>query len=336
MTMSQDHYPIHRPEDEVESLFHLAGRRPRLPEPVVAPIKAAARAAWLGHLRRRVGRRAGVAGLAVAAGLLLALGLALREPPRPRPLAPLGRLEIEAGEVEVSGSQGERQVLTAGSVITTGAGGRAALRLAGGPSVRIDVESVVRIESAGVVALERGGAYVDSGPTSSGAAALEIATPLGMVRHLGTQFEVRLLGEPGLDDPVELRVRVREGTVLVERGGKTHEARAGGELLLRADGAARRTAAPVGGEIWDWVQQTAPPLDIEGTTLAVFLDWVSRETGLPWRFADPALKQTAAGIVLHGSIAGLTPEEALSVVLPGCGLKPHRVEGALLLEPAKL
>jgi hypothetical protein len=38
--------------------------------------------------------------------------------------------------------------------------------------------------------------------------------------------------------------------------------------------------------------------------------------------------------VLHGSIEGLTPEQSLGVVLPGCGLA-HRVEtGALQIESA--
>jgi hypothetical protein len=39
-------------------------------------------------------------------------------------------------------------------------------------------------------------------------------------------------------------------------------------------------------------------------------------------------------MVLHGSITGLTPEEALSVVLPGCRLR-HRVAGGTFhVEPA--
>jgi hypothetical protein len=38
--------------------------------------------------------------------------------------------------------------------------------------------------------------------------------------------------------------------------------------------------------------------------------------------------------VLHGSIEGLTPEQSLGVVLPGCGLA-HRIDGgALRIEPA--
>jgi hypothetical protein len=324
------------PADEVESLFRLAGRRPGLPEEEVAPIRAAAHAAWSRAVRRRARRRAGIAA-ALAAALLLALGLAFRGRLVPQPRSPLGEVEMESGEVALSRPDGEVQDLTAGSVITTGGDGRAALRLAAGPSVRLDVATVLRIEAPGRLALERGALYVDAKPASIAGSAIEVATPLGSVRHLGTQFEVRLLaGEGGTaaGRALALRVRVREGAVLVARAGKSYEARAGGEVTVHADGRATRGAASIQGPSWDWVQRTAPPLEVEGETLATFLDWVSRETGLPWRFAEPGLARSAQDVVLHGTIAGLTPEEALSVVLPGCGLRHRRIEGALLLEPA--
>jgi ferric-dicitrate binding protein FerR (iron transport regulator) len=202
--------------------------------------------------------------------------------------------------------------------------------------VRIDVASVVRLEAARLVALERGALDVDAGPAAAPGDAIEVATPLGSVRHLGTQFEVRLLGGGEQGEPagaVALRVRVREGAVLVARAGRSYEARAGGEITVHADGRADHLAAPVQGSSWDWVQRTAPPLDVDGESLGVFLDWVSRETGLQWRFSEPGLARAAREVVLHGTIEGLTPEEALSVVLPGCGLRHRRLEGALLLEP---
>ena len=39
-------------------------------------------------------------------------------------------------------------------------------------------------------------------------------------------------------------------------------------------------------------------------------------------------------MILHGSIAGLTAEEALSVVLPGSGYRYRIVEGEIWLEKA--
>jgi hypothetical protein len=46
-------------------------------------------------------------------------------------------------------------------------------------------------------------------------------------------------------------------------------------------------------------------------------------------FGDPRLARSAASIVLHGSIEGLTPVAAVETVLPACGLV-HRVRGGAL------
>jgi hypothetical protein len=121
---------------------------------------------------------------------------------------------------------------------------------------------------------------------------------------------------------------------VVRGGGAAHAARAGGELTLLPDGSARRGAAAVHGPAWDWVQRAAPPLDVEGATLSTFLEWARRETGLTWRIVGPPPHPDPAAIVLHGSLAGLTPEEAIAVVLPGAGFRHRRVGGELWLEPA--
>ena len=59
---------------------------------------------------------------------------------------------------------------------------------------------------------------------------------------------------------------------------------------------------------------------IEGATLESFLNWASGELGLTWRFADRAAERYGRTVVLHGSIEGLTPKEALEAVLPTCGM----------------
>jgi hypothetical protein len=88
---------------------------------------------------------------------------------------------------------------------------------------------------------------------------------------------------------------------------------------------------PADGSEWEWVQRAAAPMAIEGATLTAFLDWAARETGRPWRFA-PGVPPSAGAMVLHGTIAGLTPEEALSVVLPGCRLRHRVADGAWWIE----
>jgi hypothetical protein len=329
--------------DDVAPLLHLAGRRPRLPEDEVAPLRAAAREVFRRQAertarRRRLGWAAG-AGLAagLAAVLLLVVGPVLRRAAAPGSSQPVATLEMRIGEVALSGVAGVpsgTRTLLAGAVVTTAENGRAAVRLPAGVSVRIDGSSSVRLDSAETLTLERGALYTDSG-SSTPSQGIEVATAFGSVRDVGTQFEVRLLagrGGPSGPGAGALRVRVREGKVLVDHAGTVHQALAGSELVVQANGSFQRAAVPVFGPGWDWVQRAAPALAIEGASLADFLAWVSRETGLRWRLAGPGAGRPPEEIVLHGSIEGLTAEEALAVVLPGCGYRHRRVGGELWLE----
>ncbi len=220
----------------------------------------------------------------------------------------------------------------AGTVIDTDAGaddGRAAIRLAGGQSLRLDAGSRVRFASRSDLDLERGAVYVDS----AGGAGVEIRTTLGVVRDVGTQFEVRLHGDAATG--AALRVRVREGSVLYQRGGDSHHALAGEELQARGDGTVTRGQVPIFGEHWQWVLDAAPAPEIAGRPLAEFLDWVSREGGWQIRFADAETARIAAGTRLHGDLRGLTLTEASSMVLHGSGLDYRLEGGAFVVEPRR-
>ncbi len=317
-------------DDDVAPLLHLAGRRPRLPEEEVAPLRAQAREVFRRQARRTARRRrlgwTMGAGLA-AAVLLLAAGLVFRRPAGPSSRQAVATFELRTGDVTVSGAgrPSDPRTLLPGMVVATGRKGRVALRLPTGASVRIDGGSTVRFDSARTLTLERGAVYTDSGSTSTPEERIEIATTFGSIRDVGTQFEVRLLSRA-------LRVRVREGKVLVDQAGEIREAGAGAELVLHPDGSVQRAEVPVYGPGWDWVQRTGPALAIEGASLTDFLAWVSRETGLRWRLAEPHPDPAPELVILHGSIEGLTAEEALSVVLPGCGYRHRRVGGELWLE----
>ncbi|MES1241954.1 MAG: FecR family protein [Acidobacteriota bacterium] len=328
------------PADEIAALLDVAGRRPRLPEAEVAPIRAAAREAFRRQARRTARRRrlvwtAGGSLTASAAALLLAIGLTLRPPAAPA-TGPVATVEMTAGDVAVLDAAGRPAASPAvlpGAVLRTGESGRAAVRLPGGASVRIDAGSAVRLDSSRLVSLERGAVYVDAGPAAAPGQEIEIATSLGSVRHVGTQFETRLLPRSGAGGPA-LRVRVREGTVLVEQAGETHQVRAGGELLLAAGSRPERAGISGHDPGWDWIQRTAPPFEIEGARLVDFLDWASRETGLPWRLADPRAGSRPEDVILHGSIEGLTAEEALAVVLPSSGYRLHPAGDEIVIERA--
>ena len=202
---------------------------------------------------------------------------------------------------EVSADSGF--VVRDGDRLETSAGSRVALALSDGALAKSIHDSAVRFEASGAVTLSRGAVFVDAGPESR-TANLHVRTPFGIVRHIGTQFEVRLQGE-------DLRVGVREGTIQVERAGERWVSQAGEALLFSAGRAPERRAIPTSGAEWSWLGQLAPPFTLEGSTVGAFLHWIERHHGLRWEFDDSALRERSERIVLHGSIDGLTAEEAL-------------------------
>jgi len=231
-------------------------------------------------------------------------------------------------------SLGAGEVIRAGAVIETGAASegapnRAAIRLDGGESIRLDSDTRVRFGSNSSVVLERGAVYFDSSSDPAGAG-IEVRTTFGVVRDIGTQFEVRLVENTEAEG--SLRVRVREGSIDLESNGESHRATVGEELRLDSRGALTRGPSPVHGSHWDWVVETAPAPDVTGQPLQVFLDWLAREGGWAVRFADPATAEVASSTILHGDVRSLTPLQASSMVLRGSGLDYRLEEGVLVIE----
>ena len=275
------------------------------------------------------------AAAACAGWLAVDLSGALHRPPLPSPQlagrpAPPAKVERLSGQVYLAPAVGrEARLLSAGDDVPAGAvlesasGARAAVRLKGGGSLRLDAGTRLRLVSADQLALERGAVYVDAEPGRT-PAAVTVHTRFGSVREQGTQFEVRLAAGA-------LRVRVREGRIGLQHQTGAEEASPGEELRLQ-DGRVSRQAVAVHGPEWGWVQQIAPAFELEGESLGRFLAWVSRETGRPVRLADEdGMRDSGTSTRLHGSIAGLTPEEALSAVLPTCGRTHWYSRGAILV-----
>jgi hypothetical protein len=162
---------------------------------------------------------------------------------------------------------------------------------------------------------------------------VEIATPFGVVTDVGTRFEVRLAADgPESGAGSVLEVRVRDGAVRLTTSTGSYAAAAGRELRLGRDGEPEQTAAAPWGDDWQWVETVRPPLSIEGITCRELLDWAARESGRRWRFAGSASGEQGGDAVLHGSIDGFTVDEALSTVLPSCGLRHRTSGGELLIE----
>ena len=217
--------------------------------------------------------------------------------------------------------------LRAGDRVELSAASRAAFALDTATSVRLAGDTRVRFAAADRLALERGTLYLDARPAAATSVAVVIETPFGRVRHVGTQFELRL-------DATSLDVRVREGQAVVDRAGERFTTTVGEALRIRGDGTTERRSIETSGPDWDWITTIAPPFTLEGATVPALLEWVSREQGWQWAFEDAAARRLAERAVLHGSIEGLTPEEALAAALPVAGLTARR-QGTRLIVAAR-
>jgi hypothetical protein len=327
--------------DDLATLVKLGGPRAAPPASRAARVKAALHTHWRSEVRRRTRRRNTWLFAAMAAASAVIAAVALDIPSRFVGTPPVAtaafRVEsvvqpVWVRDAAAPGAQPARlevgNAIPVASELATEGDGRIAVRSESGHSVRLDVSTRVRIVSPVAVALDRGKIYVDSGirPDRTGAP-LEIHTPFGIVREMGTQFEVRVR-----DDAV--RIRVREGSVQMDADRGTYSVAVGTEFELDDRGVPNWSDAPPHGSEWDWLSSIAPVFDLEGSSARAFLEWVSRERGWTLRFADEQVGRSAAEIVLRGSIEGLTLDQALDAVLPTCQMV-HRVEnGTLVVEAA--
>ena len=315
-------------EAPIRDLLVLAGRRPEPAAFRTARVRAAVEAEW-----RRSTRRPHwpLWSLAAVCGLLLVL--LWPRTPAPSPAAPpaapaYATLTRVTGTVQVGVAGSAASPASAGTqvgsetVVETSAG-RALLSFASGHSVRVDHNSRIVLQATNRIALERGRIYVDSGEGRHDGEGLQIATPSGVVTEIGTRFEVATEG--GI-----VQVRVRDGAVRIDGAHASVNVAAAEAVRIDAAGLPERKAILPSGPEWSWLETIAPPFKIEGATLESFLHWVSREQGWEWRYRDDAATRHGARVVLHGTIEGLTPAEALEAVLPTCGMESRR-RGATLI-----
>jgi ferric-dicitrate binding protein FerR (iron transport regulator) len=299
-------------DERTERLLRLAGVRAGVAPDRALRVRDAVRKEWLAAAKRRPSgkRRTAriVAGLTGIAAGVIALVIAGMRHDAPAPAAIVQ---------QVSGSSPlvEGAAIRNGAWIEAGAGVRASLR-AGGAALRMDSGTRLRFLSARVIELSSGGLYIDSGTAGAG---VEVSTPFGIARDVGTQFEVRIAGG-------SLIVRVRSGAVEVQHSSGRVSAHEGAQLTVTSAGVTR-SAIAVDAPEWDWIRGVPVQLDMEGLTLAAFLDRATRAQGWTVRYAQPELETAARTIVLHGSVKGLSPRQAIAVAVTTSGLA-HRIEGS--------
>ena len=283
----------------------------------------------------RTPRRGQWPALALAAGLAVAaIALGVFQsgaPPAAQAVATLARVN---GPVEASAKAGWQPVtaghsLTVGEQLVTGPRGKAALTLPRGITLRLDANTRIALASVDRVVVERGAVYLDSGQRPVPGPGVRIDTAFGSARHLGTQYEVRLV-------PKAMQVSVREGRV--ETATATSPAmivaQAGEQVSIGTTGDVTRTPIDRRDSRWDWVADVTLPYAIEDRRLSEFLAWVCRETGRDLDFATPEARTAAEAIILRGSVAGLSPDEALAAVMATTNLD-YREDGGRLVVQAR-
>ncbi len=332
-------------ESGIARVLRAAGERTRPSEDVKRAVRAAVHAEWRAAVAKRSRRRMG---LAIAASVgVAALALWVSRPHL------IGRGEIVARVDRATGTVQSRNgalrgwhalttstrandasaavQLHAGEDLMTGHDGRVALQLRDGVSLRLDHDTRIAFVGPERVNVQSGAVYVDAGITHSASKHLRVGTPAGVVQHVGTQYETRIL-KGGT------RIRVREGKVdLLPERGSVQTAGAGEQLLVSSSGEIERGSIAPSDPDWAWAEETAPTFDIDGRPVREFLTWVSRELGREVVFTSPESEVEADRAVLSGSVAGLSPAEALSAVLPTTRLRSvkrdSRIEIALQPDP---
>jgi ferric-dicitrate binding protein FerR (iron transport regulator) len=308
--MNESEVPMQNGNDPIARLIRHAGAREPAPAVRFERAKAQVATHWQEVVAAERGRhrRAWARRFTAAAAVVVAVGAGLLASQRSSPPAqPMATVTRVSGEALVNGEAvavGDRVATNA--LIRTDAGGRLALQLDSGHSLRLDHGSRLAVTAADRFELARGAVYVDSG-SQAAQKPVQIATPFGTATELGTQFQLRLAAE-------RLEIGVREGLVRIAREPGSFDVSAGTLVRIGADGHGVELPLAARSPWWAWVETVPAEFDVEGTTLEQYLSWYARERGLELRWQNPTSRERAARIRLSGSIHGLDLDEGLRTV----------------------
>jgi len=314
-------------DTSIEELLLQVGARDEPPAEMMLEVQAAVHAEWQSMLRARRTRRQFIA-VGIAASAVLAVGVAFfgvrYMAPTPVQVAQITRIDghlLVRPQGQTARELAVAQNVSTGETIQTDDRSRAALQFGAAVSLRLDQGTIVKVASADELVLTAGALYIDS--QAQNPQQLTVRTDAGSVRHVGTQYEVRTHA----DDMV---VSVREGRVMIANAAGTSSGVAGEEIRVTPRGEIVRGTVAAHDPRWQWAASTAPQFDINDHTLAVFLEWVARETGRKVVYASSAAQSAANGLKLRGSIVGLDPDTALNAVLSTTQLHRYQTKDELI------
>ena len=310
-----------RKPDSIAELLKFAGRR----EPVDAARAERVEQRVYEHWQHTVKRtrsqsrrtrllRVG-GGLALAAGVVLGIGLTLRmfapAPVVATVIAVVGVTESSISDQPLVTTRAGAEIRS-GSTIQTLDDSGVSMDLVTGHDVRVAANSRIRLQTNSIM-LDEGSIYVDSGPDGL-SGELVIRTSYGTVSELGTQYITSVFAD-------SMEVSVREGAVSVDQGGgRELHATAGEALQIDREGASTREWISTYGDRWLWATELGRDFSDSEFTLREFLDWLTREYGLQVIYANDELEQDADVLRFYGSISGLDVQDALEYVTVTLGL----------------
>jgi len=312
-------------DESFANLMKLAGERPEIPlsvesrvyhrvqqewknstvEPSVDKVYEEVHKTWRRDaIRGRVFRwliPSGVAATAVIAMMIVS---------QPEPPATLvaGTISRVVGASSLKSEYPEGSSVQVGELISTGSGEGVSLLLARSESLRVDENTELRIDAADQFTLLGGRVYADTGQFVYRDGGLKIETEFGLVTDVGTQFSVATTKQ-------SLDVAVREGRVDVQNESGIYAARMGEQLTLVQGETATIAELDTHDDYWDWIVELTPAFDMTNKSLLDFLKWAARETGRDLQFESDESRMFAMRTDVHGSVEGLTPEEALDAIL---------------------
>ena len=311
--MQDDKQGTESEEREIARLLKAAGRRPQMPQAMQDDWEAQFRAGLQPVLRARRQRRYHmVAGLcATLAAVAIGLGLLLRQPSAPELLVQVVATE-DARLVQADGTDLPLRAghyLAPGSQVNSSEGGHVAVDY-GGYDLRLHAGTRMEL-AAGEIRLTAGRLYASSEGRPIGDLSLNIRTPQGHIRNIGTQFIVSV-------EETGTVATVRRGAVEFDTGNEVRRAAAadGKARRLSVDRALRIEESTVAGsgEEWQWIHRGGPDFTLDNKSVWEFLQWVARESGQQLVFASEAAEIRARTDTLHGSLPSRDPERALSLI----------------------
>ncbi len=213
------------------------------------------------------------------------------------------------------------ELLGVGDRVSTGAerGAMLAQLPNGTTTLRLDRNTAVQWIAHDRLRLISGRLYVDTGlreaqPGSSAGDTLVIEAADTLIRHVGTRFTATRA-------PDRVVVGVRDVTVQVAVGSDSASLTRGesATVVLAGNSAATnrisRSRMATFGASWQWADELAPRLPIEGRSLVAVLRTLAYQAGMTLSFASESVEAAAQATTLHGPVLDMAPDAALRAIL---------------------